>query len=275
MHFRFASIALGTALGLTLGTAGMAHTATGQAASKPAWPDNGVAQRMFPGAYSLFVENDHGKWRAWAINGDGADAQALDFFSGETLRVKTEPLDNTRQQVQSFVDTKGGVHVGEYKGFKFSLAGRGSLPGGIWFEDKMLSLKGSNYHCSVDISGIKGGLSDNDWKGENSKWLKVAIYHVAARKDQCSSGHLESSIHAAIDLNDGTFLAAMGCWVFRLRKSDLSPVGLAPGLRIIDKAAVQAAIDQAKGKNIEDATGYLAKVLNLSFDATNSCKSAY
>jgi hypothetical protein len=73
-------------------------------------------------------------------------------------------------------------------------------------------------------------------------------------------------------LNDGTFLAVEGCFVFRLRKSDLSPVGSAPALRVLDEGAVQAAINQSKGKNIQDATAYIAKALNLPIAPELSCK---
>jgi hypothetical protein len=265
-------------LGVAIALAGasVTHAAEEQPASKPVWPDNGVAQRMLPGAYNMFVEkDDQGQWHAWAMNGDGEDAQALDFFSGKQMHVKAGLLDNG-QQSRDFVDTAGGVHTPQDKGFMFTLSGAGGLPGGIEFGGDDFSLEGAaDTNCSTSFISVKGGVSDDDPMAKHPKWKKVPIYHVAARKGGCPSGYLRSSISTALDLEDGTFLVTMNCWVFRLRKSDLSPVGSASGLRIVGESALQAAIEQAKGKNIQDVTNYLSKALNLSFDAANSCKSGF
>jgi hypothetical protein len=260
-------------LTLALATASMAQTAGDQPA-KPVWPDNGIAQRMLPGAYTMFVEHDdHGQWHAWVLNGE-EDAQALDFFSGKVIHVKAE-MDDRGQQSRFFTDPTGGVHGTLDRGFEFSVGSVGGLPGGINFGGDALSLKAADYHCSASFISVKGGVSEDDPLADHPKWMKVPIYHVAARKNGCPSGYLRSSISTALDLEDGTFLVAMNCWVFRLRKSDLSPVGAAPAIRIVDQTALQAAIDQAKGKNIQDATNYLEKALNVSFDTANSCKSGF
>lgn len=269
--FGFARFALGAMFGLALGSTSIAQQVTGQTTPKPVWPDNGIAQRMFPGGFNMFVENDHGKWHAWVMeSGDDAHVQALDFFSGEQLPVKAGLLENG-QQDRNFTGAKGTVHAGADKGFMFTLAGASGLNGGIGFAGKTLSLDGADYHCSTTLEGVNGGVDDKVGDDGTPKWVKVPIYHIAPRQGGCPSGNFKSSIKTALDLDDGTFLVTMGCWVFHLRKSDLSPVGSAPGLRIIDEASVQAAIDQAKGKNIQDATGYLAKALNLTFDAATSC----
>jgi hypothetical protein len=255
--------------------ASMAQTA-GNPSAKPMWPDNGIAQRMLPGVYNMFVEHDeHGQWHAWVMNGLGKDAQALDFFSGKQIHVAAGVDENSSQQTRDFVDSADGVHTPEVKGFEFTTSGLGGLSGGIKFGGDLLSLKGTDYHCSSSFVTVKGGVSDDDPMASHPKWAKVPIYHVAPRANGCPSGYLRSSIETAMDLEDGTFLVAMNCWVFRLRKSDLSPVGSAPALRIVDQAALQAAIDQAKGKNIQDTTDYLEKALNLSFDAANSCKQGF
>ena len=257
-------------LALALPGASVAQTAGNQPA-KPAWPDNGIAQRMLPGAYNMFVEQDeHGQWHAWVMNGDGEDAQALDFFSGKQMHVKAQVQDNG-QQSRFFVDPAGGVHGPLDKGFDFTLPNPGGFRGGIWFGGSDFSLKGSNSRCIASFIGVQGGSDDE--KIDHPTWTKIPIYHVDARANGCPSGYLKSSINTALDLDDGTFLVTMGCWIFRLRKSDLSPAGSAPGLRIVDKAELQAAINGAKGKNIQDVTDYLERSLNLSFDAANSCKS--
>jgi len=269
---RIAHHAFYCAAGLALAVPGasVAQTAGNQSA-KPVWPDNGIAQRMLPGAYNMFVEQDeHGQWHAWVMNGDEKHAQAVDFFSGKQIDVEPGVQDNG-QQDRNFTDPNDGVHGPQSRRFMFT---RGGLPG-IELGDA-LSLNLTDSYCAASFIGVKG-VSEDDPLGNHPNWEKVPIYHVGARgvANDCPSGYLRSSIQTAMDLEDGTFLATMGCWVFRLRKSDLSPVGSAPGLHIVDQSALQQAIDQAKGKNIQDATAYLEKALNLSFDAANSCKSDF
>ena len=257
-------------LALALPGASVAQTAGNQSA-KPVWPDNGIAQRMLPGAYNMFVEQDeHGQWHAWVMNGDGKDAQAVDFFSGKQIHVEAGVQDDG-QQSRDFTDPDGGVHGPQSRRFMFSRAASGSLPGGVVLGGGLLILHGTN--CTASFIGVEGGVSEDDPNGDHPKWNRVPIYHVAAGVGDCPSGRLGAGMNTVMDLEDGTFLATEGCWVFRLRNSDLSPVGAAPGLRIVDKTTLQSAIDQAKGQNIQDASAYLAKALNLSFDAANSCKS--
>jgi hypothetical protein len=200
--------------------------------------------------------------RSWQVARLG---YALDFFSGETMPVKADLLDNGDQD-RSFTDAKGGFHIGEDKGFDFQW--RGGLASGVDLAAETLSLKGTDYQCFTGLGGVSGGGKDNSG---HSKWTKIPIYHINPRPGACPSGSYASGIDSALDLDDGTFLVTMGCWVFRLRKSDLSPMGSAPGLRVVDATDVQATIDRAKGKNIQDAASYLAKALHLDFDVANSC----
>jgi hypothetical protein len=270
IHCRRALRATFSVLGLTLAlTAACVAQTAGNESAKPIWPNNGIAQRMLPGAYNMFVEQDeHGQWHAWAMNGVGKDAQAVDFFSGKQIHVEAGIDDYSAQQTRDFVDSSGVWHGPQSRRFMFSHSG---LLGGVTRGGDLLDLDGAN--CPVSFIGIEGGVSENDPMGNHPKWIRVPIYREAPGMRNCPSGSLYGSLHTFLDLEDGTFLATGGCWVFRLRKSDLSPVGAAPGLRIVDEAALQAAIDQAKGKDIQDASAYLAKALNLSFDAANTCKS--
>jgi hypothetical protein len=107
----FARLALGAALGLSLGTSSLAQSATSHTSTKPTWPDNGVAQRMFPNGSTMFVDNDHGKLRAWVLSeaAGGENVEALDFFSGQRMKVKVD-LEENGKQGQSFTDAKGGFH---------------------------------------------------------------------------------------------------------------------------------------------------------------------
>ncbi|RYE53897.1 MAG: hypothetical protein EOP20_12695 [Hyphomicrobiales bacterium] len=246
----------------------------------PVWPDNGIAQRKLPGAYMMFVEyDDRGQWHAWAtvagrsVPNDGMGAvTALDFFSGKTFRGKANF--ERGKQSPGFYEPRTGVHSYEprAKGFDYYLNVSG-LPNGMDLDlDKpidALSLAGND--CDVRLRGIKGGLEERRREGANPKWIKVPIYRVGPGQAMCTHGEISSTVGTTLDLKDGTFLATMTCWVFRLRKSDLSPVGAAPALRVVDKAAVEAAIKEAKGQNLHDASDYLSKALGLSFDAENSC----
>ena len=63
----------------------------------------------------------------------------------------------------------------------------------------------------------------------------------------------------------------MECWIFRLRKSDLTPVGEAPALRIVDEADMKAAIDAAEGQHIENGTTYLSRALKLHIEEAYAC----
>jgi hypothetical protein len=253
-------------LALALTGASTTQAANNQPTSKPAWPDNGVAQRMLPNGATMFVENDHGKWHAWVLSQaiGGADVEALDFFSGQRMKVKVDLEDDGRQE-QSFTDAKGGYHSSEGNAFEFSGT---SLPinlQGLSFDGNNLFLKSSASYCSSNLITAKTA------EGSTSTWSKFPVYHVAG-VPRCLNGMFDSKITSALDLNDGTFLAAEGCFVFRLRKSDLSPVGSAPALRVIDEGTVRTIIKQASDKNVQDVTDYLAKALNLPTSPELSCK---
>ena len=267
-----ARFAAGLGLGMLLGTTVMAQQVGSQTTPKPVWPDNGIAQRKLPGAYNMFVEHDgHGQWHAWAMNGDGADAQALDFFSGKKMHVKAGLLDNG-QQSPDFVDAKGGFHDGvdSASDYPFFLSMSRGMPasGNLRSSSQDFHLEAEG--CPERFGSIEGDATNRD---SHTKWAKILIYHhrPAPGMAGCPNGAYLSGIEDTLDLGDGTFLAVMNCWIFRLRESDLSPVGSAPALRIVDANAMQKAIDQAKGSHLEDAATYLGKALHLDIDAKNSC----
>ena len=243
---------------------------------KVSWPDNGIAQRRLEGGfnYNMFVENDNGTWRAW-VQSDLSDtparsrrkAKALEFFSGRQEYVKASVDDITMQQTFGFLDSKGQVHGPQNRNFMFN---RGE---GITSNSAEFSIEGSN--CSVSLSGIQGGAYQAGYF--RPTWTKIPIVldkSYARENSPCRAGPYSSSINSTLDLNDGTVLVTMECWVFRLRKSDLSPVGEAPALRIVDGAAMKTAIDMAKGQRIEDARAYVDETLGLHFDEAYACKSA-
>lgn len=243
-------------------SAGQADPAQGK------WPANGIAQRSFPNGLTLFVEDDHGTRRAWVVSDspDRPNVEAMDFFTGERLKVKVE-LEDDGRQTQSFTDSRGINHVSVGRGYAFS-AGTGlsvSLPGidlqaGSVYIKKSPGFCGSQFTAATPKDG--GALA----------WQKFAIYRNATPNSVCSKGFYEANITTALDLDDGTFLAVEDCFVFRLRKSDLSPVGEAPSLRIVDRTALEGAVAEAKAKGDPDTMGYVAKVLGLPTAPELACK---
>ena len=263
---------------LSLSTASLAGTPTNahssapppakQAAPHPVWPDNGIAQRRFPGAFNMFVENDHGKWHAWVMSGLGAhDAKALDFFSGKVMKVTAQLDEETQQQDFSFTDGRGHDHFP--RGTKFEVTSQQDLPDGLDRSLQSVELEATG--CPEGFDPIDGGKAE--WNGA-PKWSRIPIFRdgPAPGTPGCPHGAYGSELYSTLDLGDGTFLATMGCWVFRLRTSDLTPAGSAPALRIVDASAMREAIDQAKGMHIKDAAAYLNQALHLDIDAANPCK---
>lgn len=262
------SLPMASLAGATDSAHGSAQAPGRQPAPHPVWPDNGVAQRRFPGAFNMFVENDHGKWHAWVMSGLGAhDAKALDFFSGKVMKVTAQLDEDTQQQDFAFTDAAGHDHFP--RGTKFEVESTRDLPEGLAMSLQSLALDGAN--CTEYLGAIEGS---NAGHKNLARWAKVPLYRngPAPAGDGCRNGQYLTGFDSALDLGDGTFLAASGCWIFRLRISDLEPVGAAPGLRIADAAAVRRTIDQAKGKRIKDAATYLATALHIDIDDTNSCK---
>jgi hypothetical protein len=247
-----------------------------------AWPDSGIAQRRFTAGANgtMFVEDDHGKLHAWVlsdytklIDHDHADATALDFFSGKVIKVKVDLTENGHQD-QAFTDSDGRYHF--YSAdprFRFSGISMGASLPGLDLNGGSLNVSSTIVNgCAVHLDATapkKNYLTDQE---PAVVWQKFPIYHLDTGSRGCSSGFLHSMIGYALDLGDGTFLAAEGCFVFRLRKSDLSPVGSAPALRVVDESTVKAALAKLHGKTVDDPTGYLIKALNLPTAPDVSCK---
>jgi hypothetical protein len=253
------------------------------ARTKPLWPDDGVAQRRFKGGGVMFVEDDHDTRRAWVlsiydkpaqIDHDHAWAEALDFFSGKVIKVKVV-LEEDGSEDQAFIDSTGDVHVYTTDPqYPFSGTAMGlSLPGLDFAADNVF-WAGTGDDCYVSLNATAPEKNYITGRTPPDIWHKIPIYHsVPFPGGGCRSGDLGATVFAALDLGDGTFLMSEGCFVFRLRKSDLSPVGAAPGLRVVDASAVKAAIADLHGKKVADATGYLIKALNLPASPEASCKA--
>ena len=246
------------------------------AAPQVVWPDNGIAQRRLDGGfnYNMFVENDNGTWRAWVQSDmtdidkkDWSRAKALDFFSGQVLMVEAYVDEYLLQQRPGFWDPKEGKgHGPEDRTFMFDPGTR--IPGIA--QGPLLTLDAER--CGHYILGLRSAPLA---KGESHpSWAKIPlIYHKPSSDSAslCKEGSYWSGADTTLDLNDGTFLVTMECWIFRLRKSDLTPVGEAPALRIVDEAAMKAAIDKAEGQHIESGTAYLSRALSLHIDDAYAC----
>lgn len=251
-----------------------APSAATQVSALPAWPRNGIAQRRFDGGV-MFVETDHGKLHAWVLSmplDDKASVEALDFFSGKVMKVKGQWNDEGRQDA-SFTDPNGKYHF--YSAdprFRFSGTDMmRSLPG-LNFIGQVIDVDSRISNCSLHLEAttpIKNYLTGQE---PAVAWQKFPIYHTSAPPQGCSSGDLTSAIDSALDLGDGTFLAAEGCFVFRLRKSDLSPVGSAPALRVLDESTIKVALAKLHGKTVDDLTGYTIRTLTLPSGPGVSCK---
>lgn len=266
--------ALCFATGVVLAMSGPSEARSGgQVPAKPVWPDNGIAQRVFPNGSTMFVESEQGRLRAWVLSETtgSANVEALDFFSGQRLKVKVD-LESDGRQEQSFTDAQGRDHFSIGRDFAFSGTSMPVELPGLDFDGNTLQLDGAINNCLVNITAVTPSRSYGVSQQNTAGWSKFPIYHLLGGPKGCPSGFFHSKVTSALDLNDGTFLASEGCFVFRLRKSDLSPVGSAPSLSIVDESVVAAAIEKANGQNIEDATAYLAKALNLPTNPELSCK---
>ena len=250
-------------VGLILGTATAAETST-----RPSWPDNGIAQRELPDAGLMFVENDHGTLHAWVLeDATGPRVRALDFFSGRQVEAKVE-LEDDGHQDTAFTSPDGKFHSGQDSTFRHSgLASPIELPG-LDFDGGTVSLKGTRKECYVQLTATvsQGAGTAGATPG------RFLVYHTMGGPKGCPSGLLNSSVTSALDLDDGTFLAAEGCFVFRLRRSDLSPVGSAPALRAVDRDRLKAVLDAARTRSIQDPSAYLAKILDVPTSPELSCR---
>ena len=210
------------------------------------WPDNGIAQRRLEGGfnYNMFVENDNGTWRAWVQSDMGgttaktrAKAKALDFFTGNQQMVKASVDEVRLQQDAGFMDSRENIHGPRDRRFEFNQGGGvAGLKRGVLSFDANL--------CSDTYFSLQGGTTHAGVF--HPTWTKIPLIYdktYAGKGGVCDNGTYNSLVNSTLDLNDGTFLVTMRCWVFRLRKSDLSPVGEAPALRVIDEAAIKSAIE--------------------------------
>jgi hypothetical protein len=245
-----------------------ACTAATSKRAMPVWPNNGIAQRDFYGS-EMFVEKDEGKWRAWILSDtDKEYDEALDFFSGESYRVTLKYYENGYLS-DEFIDQKGREHkvAKDTVHLHFDDPRPGGGVGTVSFSGDELYFGKRNSYCSPELTIVMG--VDPESPSKKKLWRKIPLYRDKAAKN-CPSGRWMSLIGTSLDLGDGTFLATTEFNVFRLRMSDLSPVGVAPDLHVVDAEKVEAIIKSAEGKAIEDPNAYLSSQLDLPTLETSS-----
>lgn len=236
---------------------------------EPHWPDNGIAERELGDGENtypenMFVEYANGQWHAWVImtNLQGP-TRALDFFSGEVL--ENVKVKEPGEYNDWFVDAHGIKH--SYNtGVTFDY--KDPRPGGALGDDSGVVQFNKDTFRFSDGSSACGLLNLEVTRRvaldyETVIWNKVPLYRNDWLPTICAGGTWGSLIGTALDLRDGTMLIAAGKYIFRVRLADMTPVGAAPHLHVVDEADLKRVFEGAKGKEVKDADAYLTEQLNL------------
>lgn len=228
------------------------------------WPATAIAERDI--AAVAVVIDDHAKpWKLWLMSHPTEGrVNALEFFSGERVtdvRVEHSQDSAGKRMAYTFTDRSGrryaslratpsAVDGGQplaYAGWEDEEGkGHDVVLGGTLFERRTVAAPGDvpeTVNTPVDTRPLFGGqpaceaaayvvrtqapLRQDTEPG--FKPLTKIIADYDAQKD-CWATRL---IHA-VNLEDNTFLIATASRVFRISSKDLSPVGTAPSIRIVD-----------------------------------------
>jgi hypothetical protein len=231
--------------------------------SAPIWPNNGTAERELGDGEetwpeSMFVEHINGRWTVWVLMSPGhGGAKALDFFSGNILSVT---VGNPGEYNDAFVDEQGVLHRrANHPSFDYKDPRPGGGVAGITFSGSAMSFDSPVGCASLYLSAAQRIASDH----KTIIWSKVPLYKSNARPESCADGVWDSLVNTALDLRDGTLLITAGKYIFRIHREDMSPVGDAPHLRVVDEADVKRAVELSKELGIRDASSYLTQELEL------------
>ena len=228
------------------------------------WPATAIAERDI--AAVAVVIDDHAKpWKLWLMSSSAEGrVNALEFFSGErvtTVRAELSQDSAGERMAYTFTDRSGRRYVSlratpsavdgaqplAYAGWE-DQEGKGHdvVLGGTLFERRAVAAPGDvlkTVNTPVDTRPLFGGqpaceaaayvartqapLRQDSEPG--FKPLTKIIADYDAQKDCWAT----RPIHA-VNLEDNTFLIATASRVFRISSKDLSPVGTAPSIRIVD-----------------------------------------
>lgn len=227
------------------------------------WPSASTAERIFTdgnGSYpeNMFVEEVDGRLRAWVLlSSKGAQTKALDFFSGTVFDVQRKAPGG---HDYTFVDKNGVTHKGsESLGFFYSEAYRNRQVNGLWLDGAVLDVGDVSPCLPIEFQVIRR----RNKGGKTPLWSKVPLYSTSVPDTQCPDGIWDSEINTTLDLADGTMLITAGDYIFRVRQSDMSPVGDAPHLRVIEAGMLERAVRDLDGKQVRDATAFFSEKLGL------------
>jgi hypothetical protein len=238
----------------------------------PAWPNTGIAERQLVGSgdawpESMFVEHTNGKRIAWVLASPGhGHTKALDFFSG---RIENVTVQNPGGYADAFVDSLGITHRGTLHPVSYFKDPRpdGAIGHNVHVNVSSLQF-GNSVSCKPELN-VSERLSDDF---QSTIWRKVLLYPGSSASG-CPSVPWDSIIGTGMGLGDGTMLVPAGHYVFRVSVDDLSPVGVAPDLHVVDESDLKKVIERAKGKKIEDGSAYLTESLSLNQAALSYASS--
>lgn len=191
----------------------------------------------------------------------------MEFFSGAVIEGRLN-VDDASAQRYVLTDDTGKQHRWPADASFQPRPDPGDGNGAMYFGHGDIALDFGDTLFASDPQGlcplelhVVARQPGKDRADMSSSWAKVAMYHAPPDGD-CPSGEWISEVRSALDLQDGTFLAAIGDRLFRLHMADLSPVGQAPSLRIIDAARARTIAQQIVAGQIDDPNGYLTHALD-------------
>lgn len=232
-----------------------------------AWPRTDIAERRFD-TDRMFIEQDGRAWRAWAVSRpDKGRVRAMEFFTGAVMEGRLD-VDATSPRHYVLTDDAGKPHRWPADASFQPRPDPGDGNGAMYFGHGDIALDFGDTIFASDPQGlcplelhVVARQPGQDRADMSSAWAKVAMYHASPDGD-CPSGEWVSEVRSALDLRDGTFLAAIGDYIYRLRMADLSPVGKASSLRVIDAARAQAIAKRITAEQVDDPNGYLTGALD-------------
>jgi hypothetical protein len=191
----------------------------------------------------------------------------MEFFTGAVIEGRLD-VDDTPSRQYVLTDDAGKQHRWLADASFQPRPDPGDGSGAMYFGHDDIALDFGDTVFASDPQGlcplelhVVARQPGKDRSDMSTSWAKVAMYQTPPNGD-CPSGEWISEVRSAIDLQDGTFIAAIGDRLFRLRMADLSPVGQAPTLRVIDAARAQTIAKRIVAEQIDDPNGYLTRALD-------------
>ncbi|WP_249027648.1 hypothetical protein ACCQ13_01980 [Xanthomonas sp. NCPPB 1638] len=245
------------------------HQESEQKAERADWPQTKIAQRDFSVA-AIFIDRRSRPWKLWMISRkDRESAKAMEFFTGELVsNVRIEagtsgansPKGISNIEYFSFTDAKGhsyssiratpsSVEIEQpsvYAGWERNGRGHEVVLGGYLFENKgshsqdhIYSTKAVSADPSIFFNGQSACQSVAYIVQTQGSRLEESDANFTERTKiiadyDAEKGCWNTRPFHALDLQDNTFLLTTASRAFRINSYDLTPVGAAPDIQIID-----------------------------------------